>query len=356
MPADHAQHEPIVELLEPRRLLAGTTYTEQDLVSNGAHPALRVDPGLVNPWGLAVGPRGIFVANTDSGLGTAYDGNGGKVGATVRVPGPNGSAGTPTGVVLNDDPAWFILPSGKSADLIYVTEDGTVAGWNIANRNRTVETALDKSADKAVYKGVALARFKRNPFLYVANFSAGRIDVFDSTFARRRLPGSFADPNLPRGYAPFNVQQINGQLFVAYAKRAPGSKTDEVHDPATGVIIVFNTDGKLARRFAAGRALNAPWGMAVAPSDFGKFSDELLIGNFGDGKINAFDPATGAFLGQLDDTSGEPIVIDGLWGLAFGNGKAGNRTNGLYFSAGVNNESGGLYGRLVANDDFGYPT
>jgi uncharacterized protein (TIGR03118 family) len=344
------------EPLEARTLMAGNGYGEQDLVSNGFSSAAHTDSHLVNPWGLVNGPRGIEVANADAGFFTGYDGNGANVGGSVRVPGHAGAQGHPTGIVFNADPTKFLLPSGKSATFIAVTEDGTIDGWNNLNLNKTVEVAADRSADHAVYKGVALARFNTKPYLYVANFSAGRVDVFDATFKRRLLPGRFADSNLPRGFAPFNVQLIGSQLFVMFAARDPSDVGEELHRAHAGLVDVFNTNGTLVKRFTTAGTLNAPWGIARAPANFGDFSNDILVGNFGDGRISAFNPTTGKFLGQLSNASGTPLAIDGLWGLAFGNGKGGNRTNGLYFTAGPNHEEGGLYGRLVALDALGYPT
>ena len=335
-----------VEPLELRQLLA-TVFFQQDLVADDAGAAARADPRLVNPWGLAVGARGIYVANARSGYATAYDGNGNNVGASVRVPGPNGGKGSPTGVVVNDDATKFFLPgTATPANVIFVTEEGTIDAWNTANRNRTVVVVSDRSADGYSYKGATIARFKRSPYLYVANFTAQRVDVYNASFARVNLPGRFVDPNLPRGYAPFNVQQIDNELFVMYAKR---SGREEVPGRAVGLVNVFGSDGKLIRRFASGKTLNAPWGIAVAPADWGDFAGDILVGNFGDGRITAFDRATGASQGLLEDFTGQPIQLAGLWGLAFGNGKAGNLKSGLYFAAGVDHETGGLYGRVVVD-------
>src|SRR5688572_2319718 len=335
----------VVEPLESRQLLA-TVFFQQDLVANeAAAGAAATDPRLTNPWGLAVGARGIFVANADSGYGTAYDGTGANVGASVRVPGPAGGRGSPTGVVVNDDATKFIIPgTSVPAHVIYVTEEGTIDAWNTANRNRTVVVVDDRSADGYSYTGATLARFKRNPYLYVANFTAGRVDVYDASFRRVNLPGRFVDPNLPRRYSPFNVQAIDNELFVTYAKR---SGREEVTGRSVGLVNVFGSDGKLIRRFAMGSTLNAPWGVAVAPPSWGDFAGDILVGNFGDGRIGAFDRATGRAQGQLADFTGQPIRLDGLWGLAFGNGKAANLKDGLYFAAGTNRETDGLYGRIV---------
>jgi uncharacterized protein (TIGR03118 family) len=233
--------------------------------------------------------------------------------------------------------------------VIFVTEEGTIDAWSTANRNRTVVVVSDRSADGYSYKGATIARFKRNPHLYVANFTAQRVDVYNGSFRRVNLPGRFIDPNLPRGYAPFNVQNIDNELFVMYAKR---SGREEVRGRAVGLVNVFSSDGKLIRRFATGGTLNAPWGVAVAPTEWGDFAGDILVGNFGDGRITAFDRTTGASQDQLKDFTGQAIHIEGLWGLAFGNGNAGNLKSGLYFAAGVDDETGGLYGRLVVDTTY----
>jgi uncharacterized protein (TIGR03118 family) len=338
---------PQFELLEGRFLMASNAYIQQDLVSSGLIPAARTDARLVNPWGLATHARGIQVANTDSGFTTGYNASGGAVGPAVRVP------GHPTGVVYNPDETRFLVntPSGRSfARFIYVTEEGTVAAWSTANGNRNVIKVVDRSANGASYKGATLAKFNSNPFLYVANFGQGKIDAFNSRFKSAQLPGSFTDPKLPAGFAPFNVQNIGGQLFVAYARKLPSG--EEATGAGTGLISVFKTNGQFVRRFTSSSKLNAPWGIARAPSNFAKFSNTILVGNFGDGRISAFNAATGKFRGQLGEYFGQPIAIDGLWGIAFGNGKGGTIRNALYFTAGPFDESQGLYGRILVDLNY----
>jgi len=260
-------------------------------------------------------------------------------------------------VVANSDTAHFLVDTSSgpsSAQFIYATEEGTIDAWATANKNRHPVVVADRSSLGSSYKGLALAKVGNTPFLYAANFSRGRIDVFDSTFKVVRLSGGFVDPKLPRNYSPFNIQKIGSQLFVAYAKHNTGD-SEEIAGASTGVIDIFNTDGTFVKRFAAGKTLNAPWGMAQAPSNFADFSNDILIGNFGDGRISAFDRVTGAFQGQLQDSGGDAIEIDGLWGLAFGNGKAGTLKNGLYFTAGIDDEAHGLYGRLIIDTSYVYP-
>jgi uncharacterized protein (TIGR03118 family) len=363
MPRDFTEFESaitfscVIQPLEPRLLLATNAYLEQDLVSDGSVAANHVDSHLVNPWGLAVHGHGIQVADADASFSTSYDASGNSTGPAVRIPGPNSSDGSPTGVVANSDTAHFLVDtsSGPSAaQFIYATEEGTIDAWATANKNRHPVVVADRSSVGSSYKGLALASVGNNPFLYAANFSRGRIDVFDSTFKVVRLSGGFVDPKLPKNYSPFNIQKIGSQLFVAYAKHNTGD-SEEIKGASTGVIDIFKTDGTFVKRFAAGKTLNAPWGMAQAPSSFAAFSNDILIGNFGDGRISAFDPVTGAFQGQLDDSSGDPIEIDGLWGLAFGNGKAGTLKNGLYFTAGIDDEAHGLYGRLIIDTTYVFP-
>jgi uncharacterized protein (TIGR03118 family) len=206
---------------------------------------------------------------------------------------------------------------------------------------------LDNSASGAVYKGLAIGANSSGDFLYAANFAQGRIDVFDGTFAPTSLAGSFTDPNLPSGYAPFNIQNLGGSLFVTYAVKIGN---DDIPGVGNGIVDVFDLNGNLSRRLISNGVLNSPWGLALAPPDFGEFSNALLVGNFGDGKINAFDPnapdPTNALLGTLSDSNGNPIVIDGLWGLIFGNGGNGGDKNLLYFTAGADGETHGLFGSL----------
>src|SRR5207249_1447192 len=207
--------------------------------------------------------------------------------------------------------------------------------------------AVDNSSWEAIYKGLALASNSSGNFLYATNFHAGTIDVFDSNFAPATLAGDFTDPNLPAGFAPFGIQAIGWQLYVTYAKQDKDQE-DDVKGPGLGYVDVFDTDGNLVRRFASKGTLNAPWGIALAPGDFGEFSNDVLVGNFGDGRISAFDPASGEFRGLLRETNGSAIKIKGLWGLAFGTGTPmGGPTNSLFFAAGIAGEHHGLFGTLT---------
>ncbi len=339
----------MIEQLESRRMLAANSYIEQDQASDGAVAAGHTDAHLVNPWGLVAYLHGFEVANADSGFATSYDASGNSTGPAVAIP------GSPTGIVLNRDTTKFLVNPGGGASasqFIFATEEGTIEAWATTGGNQTIVTPVDHSANGASYKGLALAKVGKNPFLYVANFGQRRIDVFNAAFVSKTLAGTFTDPHLNSGYSPFNVQLIGDKLFVTYARKFKGD-ADETAGAGLGVVDIFNTDGTFVKRFATGKTLNAPWGLAQAPSNFAAFSNDILVGNFGDGKISAFDPTTGKFQGQLKDSNGDVISIDGLWGIAFGNGKANTLKNGLYFTAGVDDEAHGLYGRLIVNPSAG---
>jgi uncharacterized protein (TIGR03118 family) len=344
-----------VENLEGRCLLA-TNFLVAKLVSDVAGMAKLTDPNLVDAWGLTLNPgTGFFwVANNGSGKSTLYDGTGhpAPVGAplVVTVPPPSGSpAGTtaaPTGLAFNGGSGFVVSKNGTSgpSQFLFATEDGTISGWSPGVDPTHAILAVDHSPG-AVYKGLALGTSAGSSFLYAANFRAGTIDVFNQNFAPATLGGSFADPALPAGFAPFNIANLGGKLFVTFAKQ-DAAKHDDVGGVGNGVVDVFSTDGVLLQHLASGGSLNSPWGLTMAPPHFGDFSNDLLVGNFRDGHINAFDPTSGAFLGQLHDHAGV-LTIDGLWALAPGAGTAAADT--LYFTAGPNSEQHGLFGKLQAN-------
>ncbi len=331
-------------------------YTQTNLVSGGAVSAPVTDPNLINPWGLAFDPTGgpFWAANNGTGTATVYNGFGERLPASkplvVTIPTPTGTGtAAPTGIVFNNTGDFPITSGGKSASssFIIASEDGTLSGWSPSVNATKAVLAVDNSAT-AIYKGLALASTSNGNLLFGTNFSAGKVNVFNQTFGPMVMPGAFSDPNLPAGFAPFNIKPVNDKLFVTFAKQN-ATKTDDVPGVGNGVVDVFNTDGSLNRRFATGGVLNSPWGIAQAPSDFGKFSNALLVGNFGDGKIHAFDPNTGSFLGTLDTASGQPLAISGLWSLAFGDGALNAQKNALYFTAGINGETNGLFGTITAN-------
>jgi uncharacterized protein (TIGR03118 family) len=308
-------------------------YRQKNLVSDIPGLAAHTDPHLVNPWGISSGPTSPFwVSNNGTGTSTLYDSAGHPLPLVVAIPG-----GVPTGQVFNGTTAF------NGDRFIFAGEDGTIAGWRGA-LGPTAET-LATPHDGAVYKGIALASIGSNSYLYAADFHNARIDVLPSSGAPS-LAGSFTDPTLPAGYAPFNVQNLGGSLYVSYAKTQSGSN-DEVAGPGNGFVDQYDLNGNLLMRIASNGVLNAPWGVALAPATFGQFGGKLLVGNFGDGTINAFDPVSGDLVGTLKDQHGNPLVIDGLWGLKFGNGGAGGKPGTLYFAAGLDDEAHGLFGSLA---------
>ena len=328
-------------------------FTRTDLTVNQASvspTAPNVDANLVNAWGLSRSSGSPWwVSDNGTGVATLYNAAGLPQPATplvVTIPGHNGATGTPTGTVFNYTTGFQVMPNFK-AFFLFVTEDGIIAGWNptIPGKATTAVIAKDRFG-KAVYKGCTLATTQFGTFLYVTNFKTGQIEVYDSTFQRVFGFGfGFHDEHMPKGYAPFNIQNVGGNLVVTFAKKESGSN-DEAHGPGLGRVAIFNPFGRLLVRLDRGPFLNAPWGVAEAPSDFGVFSHRLLIGNFGDGTIHAFNAVTGDFEGTLLDASGATLTIDGLWALGFGNGTAGLATE-LYFTAGPNDESNGLLGKLA---------
>ena len=311
---------------------AAQKYVVTDLVSNGTG-APNHDPNLVNAWGIANFPGSPFwVSDAGSGKSTLYNGAGTPIPLVVTVPPWSGTGtGLPTGIVANTDtsPTDFVI-SGKPADFIFATEDGTISGWN-GNTDTEAVIKVNRHKLHAKYTGLAMGFFNGAYYLYAAdNGTNSRVDMFDANF---KFVMSFTDPRatLP----PFNVQNINGYLYVTYGKPFGTG----------GFVDIFDTGGHFVKRVASSK-FNAPWGLALAPPNFGIFSSALLVGNLTDGHINAFDYRTHAFLGQLADSSG-PIVIDGLWALTFGSGgakDANGQTNQLFFSAGPNFYADGLFG------------
>jgi uncharacterized protein (TIGR03118 family) len=324
-------------------------YKQTNLVSDGAAQAVTTDMKLKNPWGIVAFTGGPFwISDNATGVATLYNGKGTIIPLTVTIAPPKGTPmgtmATPNGVVFNPNPNAFLLAPKMPALFIFATEDGTISAWN-ASVNLTM-TMLEyddfQQGNGSVYKGLALASNSTGTFLYATNFRHATVDVFDATFKLTKLTGSFSDPMIPAGYAPFGIALLDGNLIVTYAKQDAAKHDDS--GPGRGFVDVFDTDGNLIRRLASHGALNSPWGIARAPQDFGGFSSDIIIGNFGDGHISAFS-SSGQFHGQLLDTSGKTIVIDGLWGLSFGNALAAD-ANKLYFTAGLNKETDGLYGSL----------
>jgi len=320
-------------------------FIQHNLVADQAGTADVTDPNLVNPWGISESSGSPFwISDNGTGLTTLYNGSGAIIPLVVTIAPPKGQPGpaTPSGQVFNNTTV-FVLANGKPASFIFVTEDGTVSAWN---GGTTTTLEVDNSASGAVYKGVVLGANASGPLLYAANFNAGTVDVFDGTFAPAKVSGGFTDATIPAGFAPFNIANLNGKLYVVYAKQ-DAEKHDDVSGPGNGFVNIFDMDGNFQKRLVSNGALNSPWGMAIAPSTFGPFGGALLVGNFGDGWINAFDANAGTLLGALQDTKGNVIAIDGLWAILFGNGKNGGDQNTLYFTAGPDQESHGLFGSLA---------
>lgn len=326
-------------------------YLQHNLTSDLHAHTEHTDPNLVNAWGISFPPTGPFwISDNHTGLATVYNGNGqpfpidNPLVVTIPPPANGAPPAAPTGLVFHAGPG-FEVQLGRPALFIFATEDGTVSGWNpMADATHAI-LKVDNSASKAIYKGLALATSNGVSRLYAANFFAGTIDVFDSSFAPVTLSGRFQDSTIPSGFAPFDIQNIGGKLWVTYAKQ-DDQKEDDVSGDGNGFINVFDFDGVLLQRFAQHGPLNSPWGLAMAPANFGAFSGALLVGNFGNGRINAFDASSGDFLGSLREPSGRPLEIDGLWALIFGNGANAGVTDRLYFTAGPDDEQHGLFGEI----------
>jgi uncharacterized protein (TIGR03118 family) len=334
--------------------LADGVYLQTNLVSDLPGMAAHTDSNLVNPWGIASSTNSFFwVSDNHTGLATLYDASGTPQSLVVTIPAaPGMMGGSPDGVVFNGTTDFEI--SGTPALFIFATEDGTISGWTSGT---TAVIARDSSAAGTVYKGITMGNNGTGNFLYASDFHGNKIDVFDRNYIPASNGGTFSDPTIPMGYAPFNIQLIStgsgtndNILYVTYALQ-DAAKHDDVRGPGHGYINKFDLNGNLLGRFASQGTLNSPWAVVLAPAGFGQFGGDLLVGNFGDGRINAFDPATGAFLGQLMDGSGNPITIQGLWGLRFGNGGSGGDPNTLYFAAGIPGPGGmledhGLFGSI----------
>jgi len=322
---------------------AAAQFAVNNLVTDDptAHAAQTTDPGLVNAWGLSYSPTSPFwVSSNGTGQAQLYAVNPAtqataKQGLTVSIPGD----GTVTGQIFNSNAG-----SAFGGDLfMFVSEDGTISGWRGA-LGTTAETLVAGSSAN-VYKGVAFGTTGGNSYLYAANFRTGAVDVEKGSAAAPSLSGTFADPLLPSGFAPFNVQNLGGTLYVTYAKQ-DATKHDEIAGAGLGLVDSYDLQGHLIARVATGGTLNAPWGLAIAPASFGAMAGALLVGDFGDGRINAYDPTTHAFLGQLKDAAGSPLDIDGLWAIAPGNDGSAGSNSLLYFTAGPDDESHGLFGVL----------
>jgi uncharacterized protein (TIGR03118 family) len=332
-----------------------SSFTATALVSDGAVPAAHTDPNLKNSWGIAFNPQGfVWVADNGTNLATLYDGNGVPQSLVVTIPaGQNGSA-SPTGIVFNGTQSFTVTENGKSgvAAFIFAGEGGTITAWAPAVATTNAFVVYDDGTGGAVYKGLALAAMNGNNFLYATDFHNNKIDVFNTGFTKVAMPGAFTDPAIPAGFAPFGIAAIGANLYVTYAMQ-DAAKHDDVAGAGFGMVDVYDTSGNLKQHFVTGGPLNAPWGIAQAPSNFGSMSGAILVGNFGDGKINAFNASSGQSMGPLNGSNGSPLVEPDLWGIAFGNGLSNQPTNTLFFAAGPNDEADGLYGRIDLNATSG---
>jgi uncharacterized protein (TIGR03118 family) len=348
-------------------------YVVTNLTSDIPGVAPNTDPVLQNAWGVAFTPAAspFWVADNATGCSTLYDGQGvpqtPPTPLLVRIPLPGGSVPTtackhadpknppsptpaaPTGLVWNPTTSTttgFLVPNQdppKVATFIFDTEDGTISAWTGGLTPPDAAVLAVDNSPGAVYKGLVFGVNANGVFLFATNFRAGTVDVFDHNYQPVTTDGGFNDPSIPAGYAPFGIQNIDGSLFVTYAKQN-AAKHDDVAGPGRGFVDVFDTDGHLLQRFASRGVLNSPWGVARASFAFGQFSGDILVGNFGNGKINAFD-SNGNFLGTLRDNNGNQLKIDGLWTLTLGGGK-NSSSDTLYFTAGPNGETNGLFGTI----------
>ncbi|MGA3236873.1 MAG: TIGR03118 family protein [Bryobacteraceae bacterium] len=351
-------------------------YLVHNLVSDLANTADYQDPNLKNPWGAGFGATPIWVGNNSAGTATLYAGTGVAVQKVVTIPqaGNAGTTGPVTGVIYNpftSNANAFDVQAGKPALFIFCSEDGVISGWNQSVSGSAASILFDNSKSGAVYTGCAVGGTAAAPYIFAANFNAGTVDVYDSNLNLNPAPynqsgvpqpysgsSSFSNPAIPAGFAPYNIQNINGTLFVTYAQQNAQQKAS-VGGPGNGYVAMFNPGGSLIANLVAQGPLNSPWGMAIAPANFGPFAGALLVGNFADGKINAFNATSGAFLGALNDAAGNPIAIPGLWSLNFGSGSDSEDPGTLYITAGIgggpNNDpvqSHGLLASIQAAPSF----
>lgn len=329
---------------------AANRYLQHNLVSDQTTAgADHVDPNLVNAWGICTSATSPFwISDAGTGLSTLYT-SFGTPNATTKPAVPATSTtvagGSPTGCVSNTTAATFLIPTstGTTSSFIFATENGSISGWASAVNPAQAIVMIDNSSKGAVYKGLAISGAR----LYAANFNAGTIEVYDGSWQPVSLPGAFTDPGIPAGFAPFDVQTLAGKVYVTYAKQ-DAAKHDDVAGAGNGFVDVYDTNGLLLNHLISNGNLNSPWGIAIAPAGFGDFANNLLVGNFGDGTINVYNPTTGAFLASLQDANGSTIRIGGLWGLRVGNGGNGGDVNAVYFAAGPGGEKHGLFGSLQA--------
>lgn len=340
----------VMLLITASTLAAAASYTSTFLTADQSGIAPNTDPNLINPWGISFSPIGPFwVSDNNSGKSTLYDGSGVPQSTIVTIPPASGTGlGTPTGTVYNSTTGFVVKKGTKSGVALFLfdSEDGVITGWSPTVDPSNAIIAVDASTNGTVYKGMEIAQNGASTFLYTCDFFNAQILVYDSNFKAVTPSGNFIDPNIPSGYAPHNIRNINGRLYVAYAKQN-ATKTDAVPGKGFGFVSVFDLNGNFLKRLVTMGPLNAPWGLALAPSTFGTFANTLLIGNLGDGKITAVDFKTGTLKGQLKDSTGKVIVLPGLWGLQFGNGQQGGKTSVLYFTSGPGAYAHGRFGSIT---------
>ena len=322
--------------LSPTLFAGPIGFVQTNLASN-LPGARSLDMGLLNAWGLAASPTSPWWLGVNgSGTSELYNGLGVKQNLVVSIPGD----GSVTGVLFGN-----VAGSFNGDAFLFASEDGTVSGWQgaLGTHAETLQTADPNN----VFKGIGSINMGGGLYGLLANFHTGNVDVFKGNAGLPDLPGKFLDPNLPAGYRPFNVMNLAGKIYVTYAV-GDSSGHDDVPGPGNGIVSVFDLDGSFVQRLVTGGVLNSPWGMALAPAGFGDLAGSLLVGNFGDGSIHAFNPTSGQLLETLSDPQGNPLQIDGLWALGFGNGAGSGKQTTLYFTAGPNDEADGLFGQLVA--------
>lgn len=303
-------------------------YDWTNLQSDIAGVATHVDPNLVNAWGIAPASNGnLWVNDNGTGLSSVYRPDGTNTGTVI-----NTATAAPTGIVANTTSSFKV--GGSPSLFIFVSEDGLITGWNPAVNATNAVVAVDNSGSGAVYKGVALS----GTTLYVANFHANKVEMYNGNFVRTDTGSTFVDATLPSGYAPFGIAAINGQIFVSYALQN-GAMHDDVPGPGFGYVDIYNTNGTFVKRLISQGALNAPWALAAGPTPFGHYNGGLYVGNFGDGVINVYNLQTGSLAGQLNQVDGTVLAFNGLWGLFFENGN-------LYFAAGIADEAHGMFGAI----------
>jgi uncharacterized protein (TIGR03118 family) len=334
-------------LLAQPAAAAANTYDVHRLVSDGTVNAQHHDANLVNAWGLSAGPSTPWwVADNGTDKSTLYDASGGAGPLVVAV------GGGPSGTVYNKTADFPVKHAGHSAPsaFLFASEDGRIRGWNSSVAGTTAFVIAGRAAAGAIYKGLAISSARGANYLYATDFHNGRVDVFNGSNQLQHWAGAFHDPGIPAGYAPFGIQAIGRSIFVTYAKQ-DAERHDEVDGAHLGFVDQYRPNGTWVARVASHSSLDAPWGIAWAPGTFGRFGGDLLMGNFGNGRIHAFRATGGGWLpdGVLKDEHGNPVAIDGLWGIAFGNGAAAGPRNSLYFAAGPHHEAAGLFGLITVH-------